>query len=364
VRLLDLVEQDDRIRPAPDRLGELATFLVADVSRRRADQPGDRVLLHVLRHVDPYERALVVEQELGQRLRRLRLPDTRRTEEDERAGRPIRILEPGARATYRVRDRRQRLPLPDHPLPQLLLELEQPLFFGLEHLRHRDAGPLRHDLRDVFGVHFFLQVLLFLLDLGEPLLEPLNLFLDLRHLAVADLRRLLEIATARRLLGLHAQLLELGLLRLDLLDRVLLRLPLRFHGVRLLAQPRDLLLDFRLALLGRLVLLLGERRQLDLELRDLAFDLVDLLGQRIDRDAQPRRRLVDQVDRLVGQETVGDVTARQRRRRDEGAVGDANAVMDFVLLLETTQNRDRVFDRRLAHEHRLETPPARGRPLH
>src|SRR2546428_8447485 len=53
------------------------------------------------------------------------------------------------------------------------------------------------------------------------------------------------------------------------------------------------------SLLGRLVLLLGESRQLDLELRDLALDLVDLLWQRIDRDAKPRCRLVDQVDRLV-----------------------------------------------------------------
>ena len=48
VRLLDLVEQHDRVRPAAHGLGELAALLVADVARRRADQPRDGVLLHVL----------------------------------------------------------------------------------------------------------------------------------------------------------------------------------------------------------------------------------------------------------------------------------------------------------------------------
>ena len=38
-------------------------------------QPGDRVLLHVLGHVDAHHRALVVEQEGGQRLSELRLAD-------------------------------------------------------------------------------------------------------------------------------------------------------------------------------------------------------------------------------------------------------------------------------------------------
>ncbi len=45
MRLFDLVEQDDRVRPPPHGLGELAAFLVADVSRRRTDQPRDGVLL-------------------------------------------------------------------------------------------------------------------------------------------------------------------------------------------------------------------------------------------------------------------------------------------------------------------------------
>ena len=67
----------------------------------------------------------------------------------------------------------------------------------------------------------------------------------------------------------------------------------------------ELALDLVLALGGGLVLADGDL--LDLELLDAALDLVDLGrdGGELDRDA--RRGLVDEVDRLVGQEAVGDV---------------------------------------------------------
>ena len=78
MRLLDLVEEHDLVGPAPDRLGQRAAFLVADIAGRRADQPGDGVLLHVFRHVEPHHRALVVEEEAGERLGELRLADARR----------------------------------------------------------------------------------------------------------------------------------------------------------------------------------------------------------------------------------------------------------------------------------------------
>jgi hypothetical protein len=72
------------------------------------------------------------------------------------------------------------------------------------------------------------------------------------------------------------------------------------------------------------------------------------------------RGLVDQVDRLVGQEAVGDVPVAQRRRRHQRGVQDPDAVMKLVALLEAAQDRDRVLDRGLADEHRLEAALERG----
>jgi hypothetical protein len=62
------------------------------------------VLLHVLRHVDLDHRVLVAEQELGERARELGLADAGRAEEDERADRALRVLDPGARAADRLGD--------------------------------------------------------------------------------------------------------------------------------------------------------------------------------------------------------------------------------------------------------------------
>ena len=92
------------VRPAAHGLRQLAALVVADVAGRRADQARHRVPLLVLAHVDPDHRLLVVEHELGERACELGLADTGRAEEDERADRPVGILQPGARAPQRVRD--------------------------------------------------------------------------------------------------------------------------------------------------------------------------------------------------------------------------------------------------------------------
>ena len=99
MRLLDFVEQHHGIRSPPYGFRELAAFVVADISRRRADQPGHRVLLLVLRHIDANHRVLVVEQELRERARKFGFADARRTQEDEAADRPLRDLSiPSGRA--------------------------------------------------------------------------------------------------------------------------------------------------------------------------------------------------------------------------------------------------------------------------
>ena len=110
---LDLVEQHHRVRPATHRLGELAAFLIADVSRRGADEPGDRVLLRILAHVDAHHGAFVVEKEVGQRLGQFGLAHTRGAKEEERAGRAVGVGDPGPGTAHRVGHRDDSLLLAD-----------------------------------------------------------------------------------------------------------------------------------------------------------------------------------------------------------------------------------------------------------
>src|SRR5213079_628980 len=60
-------------------------------------------------------------------------------------------------------------------------------------------------------VHFLLQVLALLLDLGQALFRLGDLALESGNPAVADLSSLLQVAATRRLLGLRAELLQLRL---------------------------------------------------------------------------------------------------------------------------------------------------------
>jgi hypothetical protein len=92
---------------------------------------------------------------------------------------------------------------------------------------------------------------------------------------------------------------------------------------------------------------------LDLQAHDPPLQLVDRRRHRVDLHLQPRRRLVDEINRLVRQEPIGNVAIRQPCRRQQRRVPNANAVVNFVFFLDAAQDRHRIFHRRLTNEHRL-----------
>ncbi len=336
MRLLDLVEQHDLVGPAPHRLGQRAAFLVADIARRRADQAGDRVLLHVLGHVDAHERRVVVEQEAGERLGQLGLADARGAEEHERADRPVRVLQPGPGAPDRGRDRLHRLPLADDALGQRLLHGQQLLALALQHLVHRHAGPARDHAATWAGVTASSIMPSrppgLRLDLGELLLQP-------RDHPVGELTRALVLALALGRGQLVARLVELLLEAGGRAELVLLGLPPGGDRRRALLEIGQLLLQADQPVARGGIGLLLERLGLDLEPHDLAVDRIELFRLRIDLHAQARAGLVDQVDRLVGQEPVGDVAVRERRRPPPGPNPGCARVVLLVLLLQAAQDR-------------------------
>ena len=179
-----------------------------------------------------------------------------------------------------------------------------------------------------------------------------ELALELGQQAVADLGDTGQLAVPLRALGLHAQLVDLPRDVLDPVEHVLLVRPAAGELVAPGLRLRELLLE-RFARGRRLLRHGGE---LDLELRDAALRLVELDGRGVDLHAQARRALVDQVDRLVGQEAVGDVAVGEHRGGDQRGVADADAVVRLVALLQAAQDPDRVGHRRLADEDGLEPP--------
>src|SRR4051794_11600735 len=291
VGLLDLVEQEHAVRLPAHGLRQLAALVVPDVAGRRADQARDGVLLHVLGHVDAHHRVLVAEEELGERPGQLRLADARRPEEDEGAGRPLRVLQAGTRPADGLRDDVDRGVLPDDALVELLLHAHQLLRLGLGELEDRDARPHRDDVGDLLLADRRTRALALA---GLPLVLHLALLVRELALLVAEVRGLLELLR-----------LDRGLLRAPRLLDLLLEVPVHGRGCHRL-------------------------------------------------DAHARRCLVDEVDRLVRQLPVGDVAVGELRRGLQRLVGDLDLVVRLVAVAQPAQDLHGVLDGRLLDPDLLE----------
>ena len=352
--LFDLVEQDHLIRPPADRFGQCPAFLVADIAGRRPDQARYRVPLHIFRHVDTDHGGVVIEHELGERLAKLRLADPGRAEEHERAHRPARILEPGAGAANGVGDGGDRLFLADHAPGEAGFHVQQFAPLAGQHLVDGNAGPARHH-----GGDDLVGNLLFQHPSGVRLQRRVQLLFELGDDAVHQFAGTGEVALALDDLELTARLIQLFLELLRPGQLFLFRLPYRRQIGRAFLQLGELLLERLQPVARRPVAFLLQGLALDLELDDAAVQLVDVLGLRIDLHAQAARRLVHQVDGLVGQEAVGDVAIGKCGGGDQRAVGDTHPMVQFVLFLQTSEDRDGVLDIGFGDEKRLETPRQR-----
>ena len=78
--------------------------------------------------------------------------------------------------------------------------------------------------------------------------------------------------------------------------------------------------------------LLFERRFLDFVLDYFAGNLVYLGRHRIYLGSQHGAGFVNQIYRLIGQESVGDVSVRKGSGGDYGGIGNANTMENLVAL--------------------------------
>src|ERR1700760_3289678 len=105
MRLFDFVEQHHAIWAASHTLSQLTAFLIADIARRRAHQPGYGMPFGVLAHVDAHERVLVAKHRCGERFGELGLAHATRSEKEKARGRLATFGEAGAGEAGPPRDR-------------------------------------------------------------------------------------------------------------------------------------------------------------------------------------------------------------------------------------------------------------------
>jgi hypothetical protein len=252
------------------------------------------VLLAELAHVERDQRALVVEQELGERLGELGLSDARGAGEDERAAGTLRVLEAGALTT----DRRLRAAIASSwPMT-------------------RWCSAFSMKTRRLVSSSVSLKT-------GMPVACASTSAIRPSSTTAWSRRR--RCATASRGAGARRAASP------------------RRAGPRPSRSPAP---RWRLLLLA--------------DLGDLLVELAQLRRARQDRQAQARAGLVDQVDRLVGQEPVADVAVGEVRRGDDRAVGDLHLVVRLVAVAQPLEDVDRVGQARLGDLDRLEAALERG----
>ena len=186
----------------------------------------------------------------------------------------------------------ERLVLPDDALSQLVLHAQQAAAFLLRELRHGDSGAFGHYFCNRLGCDFRLDFVLLL----SPFFAPLLALLLRLALLVAQVRGLLELLRGRGIFFFFAEVV------------------------------------------------------------DASFERFELVGSFERLYARARRGFVYEVYRLVGEESVGDVAFRERRRRFERRVGYAHAVVLLVSFAQPFKYQHRFLDRGLVHLHGLEAP--------
>ena len=108
-------------------------------------------------------------------------------------------------------------------------------------------------------------------------------------------------------------------------------------------------------LLTQVISLLLQGRFLDLQLHNLTPELIQLRRHGIQLRLNQSAGFIHQVNGLIRQETVGDITVGEGSGSYEGGVRDFHTVKYLITLFQTTQDRNGIFHRRLIHHNRLET---------
>ena len=249
---------------------------------------------------------------------------------------------------------------------QGIFHVQQPLPVPLQHAAHRDAGGPGHHIRDLLlGDPVAQQAFLWLRSRCRLLRCRLRFFirrlgreffLEAGDDPVLNLRHAGQIPGPPGRLQVVTGLLQRALQGGGPLQRGLLRFQHLFEVRVTLLQLVDLLVQPVPPLGAGRVFVFLHGLPLDLQLDETPLQFVHLLRFGVDLHADHGGRLVHQVDGLIRQLAVADITLGQPGRGDDGGVGDLHPVVHLIALLQAPQDGDGVFLAGLVHQHLLEAP--------
>ncbi len=351
MRLLDFVEQHHAVGLVSHGLGELSAIVISYVARRRSKQACHRVVLLVFAHVDAHYHVAAVEQILGQCLCHLGLSHASGAQEQERPDGASLVVEAHSSTPDDLGHRLHGEVLPDDRLLEDGLQLAQFLGFVAVDACHRNACARGDDLHDVVLVERGAQQGVGVAVHGRCSLGDVCF----QRLDVSPYRHGVVIAVLLLGLLLHdEQLLQLVFVGLQRLQLRALVFPLGVEQVLLLVQIVDFGIERAQVVLAASVLQHG--LPLNLFHANVLPQFVELRGAGGDGHLHLARRLVDDVDGLVGQVAVGDVAVREVHGGHDGLVEDFDAVVFLESGFHSSQDGDARLEVGLFDIHALKSP--------
>ena len=147
--LFDLIKQHHTVRAAAHGFGQLSALVMAQITRRRTQQPGSGVLLLILRHIKFEQGFFAAEPADRQRPGKSRFAHSRGAKKQHGTHGPARLAKTGAAAPDGT-SHRSHSPALAHDLGvEPLFQLIQPFPLLLAYPLHRHTAGLRHHTGDI-----------------------------------------------------------------------------------------------------------------------------------------------------------------------------------------------------------------------
>ena len=245
-------------------------------------------------------------------------------------------------AAYGVADGRDGFFLSYHPLVQFLFQVQQFLAFALQHPRHWYSRPSAHHFCDVVFSHLLAHHSFSALCVFQLLLNMFDVVFQHFQFAVAYFSHPFVVALTLSPFRFELQVFHLLFVVLNTVYESLFPFPFGAEGFLFVSQFGYVLVELReLAFRRRFLVLVSRLFVFDgfafyFELLQPSCYLVELFRHRVAFHTQFCGSLVHEVDGLVGQESVGDVSFRQFHGSYAGVVLDTHLVVVFVSFLQTS----------------------------
>ena len=173
--------------------------------------------------------------------------------------------------------------------------------------------------------------------------------------AVLQLGHFVEVTFACQLFNLLTQLVNFFANVLAALRLCFFGLPNFFQIGGFFFQAHNFFFDQAQAFLRCFIGFFFHRLTFNLQLNQTAVQLIDDFRFGVDFNFDFGSCFINQVNGLVWQKSIGDVAMAKLCRCHDGRIGNVNAVVNFVLFLQATQNGNGGLHTGLAHQDLLKT---------